>query len=138
MTDFVEVYNQATGRREVIPEDWLDNPVLNHDVNGDLLQRVTPAEVAEQEQAGLERPTANSKHDEIDAYARALLGEDFTWPEGTATRQDKIDVLDNLVPDADAGSAPPVPESEPGVDLVGPVMTESTIPALNQADDKEN
>jgi hypothetical protein len=139
MTDFVEVYNAATGRNEIIPEDWLDSPVLGKDVNGDPLERVVPvsAEVA------AERPTASSKHDVIDAFAKQALGKDFVFPEGTKTREEKMAVLDELAPAAaePPDIAPPVPESEPGVQLTGPVSTESVIPALNnptQAEDEEN
>lgn len=138
MTDFVEVYNKATGRNEIIPEDWLDSPVLGKDVNGNALERVIPvtAEIA------AERPTAGSTHAVIDDFAAKALGDDFVFPEGTKTREEKMAVLDELAPPAEpVDTAPPVPESEPGVQLTGPVSTESVIPALNnptQAEDEEN
>lgn len=135
MTDFVEVHNKATGRNEIIPEDWLDSPILNHDVNGDPLERVVHVPVGQPEQ----RPTANSTHAEIDAFAAA---HDVVFADDTKTREQKIAVLDELAPAAEQPDAEPSgPQPEPGVALTGPVSSESVIPALqnpNQADDEEN
>lgn len=142
MTNFVEVFNKATGRNEIIPEDWLDSPVLNHDVNGDPLERVVPTPLEEID----ERPTEKSTHDEIDAFAKR---RSVTFPEGAKTKKQKMEVLDELAPAAptpeEASTVPGLPESEPGVELVaGTVSTESTIPAFQNQEasaedqDKEN
>lgn len=131
MTNFIEVHNKATGRNEVIPEDWLDSPVLNHDVNGDPLERVIPLSP----ELVAERPTADSTHADIDAFAEEA-GVEF--PEGTKTKADKMAVLDELAPAAREPEpvAPPVPESEPGVQLTGPVSDEPVIPALQTTNDE--
>jgi len=141
MTDIIEVHNKATGRNEMIPADWLDNPVLNHDVNGDLLERVVPPAVVEQ----LDRPTESSTHEAIDAFAAQVFGEDYTWPAGTKSRADKMAVLDELAPPVEE-EAPtqPTPPVNPDVQLAGPVSSESPygqqVPSVNttQAEDEEN
>lgn len=137
MTDFVEVYNQTTGRLEQIPEDWLDSPILDHDLAGKPFIRMDRPFTPEP------RPTATDTHEDIDAFAREKLGEDYVFPEDVKNRKQKVELLDQLVPAVTLPEQPappadtPVAPVNPEVQLTGPVSDESPYGAV-QADEQEN
>jgi len=54
MAKFVEVYAKATGRKQNVPESWLDHPVLGRDI------RKTPLSEKQQRQAEAALAKANT------------------------------------------------------------------------------
>ena len=54
MPKFVEVYAKATGRKQIVPETWLNHPVLGRDI------RKTPLSESQQRKAEAILAQANS------------------------------------------------------------------------------
>lgn len=57
---FVEAYAKSTGVKQVIPEHWLDHPVLGKDFS------LTPS--AKARQIAADQPSESWTHEQLDAY----------------------------------------------------------------------
>lgn len=113
MTDFVEVIVEATGRRETVPADWLDNPVLKVGISLAPDADPNPAPVAPPEVPS-EVQTVLGESDDLpiipavrDAVLAARAEAEAALGAGPPTEDDSHKVIDQFAEDhgIDLGAA---------------------------------
>jgi hypothetical protein len=115
MVEFVEVIAKATGRRESVPADWLDSPVL-----------AAQFELAPSPGEASDAPTEKNTVAEIEAYA----GEHGIDLAGASTKAEKVAAIQAALPAPPEEEAPANPEVQTAY---GQASTESPYPAVAAA-----
>lgn len=110
-TQFADVYSLTTGRKQRVPRDWLEDPVLGRDFRKTPSQRELDGELPA-------RPAGDAKADEIAAFAEAAE-LDLT---GLRSNADKLVAIEEAM-----GPAPVqehVAEVEPEPPVADPLAPE--------------
>lgn len=120
---FVDVVVEATGRTEMVPAEWVDDPVLG--------VGISPVPVASEPVDPAEAPTERNTVEEIDTFA-ADHGIDLG---DAGTKAEKVAVINDAVA-AVQPPEPPATVGNPDVQTVaGQASTESPYPAVAAAQD---